>query len=103
MLAVGNGDLWMLSTPWGKRGFFHDVWTHGEGWEKVMATGPECARIPAKFLEQVRRDMGHAWFRQEYMGEFVTSGANVFDRDKVEAMFDELEESLLPEGMSVWQ
>jgi hypothetical protein len=21
-LAVGNGDLWLMSTPYGKRGFF---------------------------------------------------------------------------------
>jgi hypothetical protein len=28
MLAVGDGDLWLMSTPCGKRGFFYDVWAH---------------------------------------------------------------------------
>jgi hypothetical protein len=29
MLAVGNGDLWLLSTPFGKRGFFYENWAGG--------------------------------------------------------------------------
>ena len=29
MLAVGDGDLWLMSTPYGKRGFFYDAWQHG--------------------------------------------------------------------------
>ena len=34
MLAVGNGDLWLMSTPYGKRGFFYEAWAHGDGWER---------------------------------------------------------------------
>ena len=29
MLLVGDGDLWLMSTPNGKRGFFYDAWAHG--------------------------------------------------------------------------
>src|SRR6202043_502550 len=29
MLAVSAGQLICLSTPYGKRGFFHDAWVHG--------------------------------------------------------------------------
>jgi hypothetical protein len=29
MLAVGDGDLWLMSTPNGQRGFFYDEWTDG--------------------------------------------------------------------------
>lgn len=28
ILAVGLGDLWLMSTPWGKRGFFYEAWEH---------------------------------------------------------------------------
>jgi hypothetical protein len=28
MLAVGQGDLWLMSTPYGKRGFFYECWEH---------------------------------------------------------------------------
>jgi hypothetical protein len=29
MLAVGGGDLWLMSTPWGKRGISDEEWTTG--------------------------------------------------------------------------
>ena len=29
MLAVGDGDLWLMSTPFGKRGFFWEAWEKG--------------------------------------------------------------------------
>ena len=29
MLAVGDGDFWLMSTPCGKRGFFYEAWAHG--------------------------------------------------------------------------
>ena len=45
MLAVSGGSLVALSTPWGKRGFFHKVWTDGEGWERVKIPAADCPRI----------------------------------------------------------
>lgn len=29
MLATGNGDLWLMSTPFGQRGFFWEEWERG--------------------------------------------------------------------------
>ncbi len=59
MLAVGNGDLWLMSTPWGQRGFFYEAWTHGgDAWERHSAAATECPRIRAEFLEEERREMG---------------------------------------------
>ena len=29
MLAVGDGELWLMSTPAGKRGFFWESWGMG--------------------------------------------------------------------------
>ncbi len=90
MLAVGGGDLWMMSTPCGKQGFFYETWEHGgPEWERVRATALECARIPAAFLEEERRVLGPLWFRQEFLCEFVASSAAVFDRDVVEQALDD--------------
>jgi hypothetical protein len=75
MLAVGNGDLWLLSTPFGKRGFFCEDWV----WFTAPAT--ECSRIEEKFLEEERRQMGDLWFRQEYMCGFVDESHQMFGRD----------------------
>jgi hypothetical protein len=90
MLAVGQGDLWLMSTPHGKRGFFYDCWAHeGADWFRISVAATECPRIPAEFLEAERRAMGPLWFAQEYMGEFVDNGAAVFGRDLVERAVDD--------------
>ncbi len=90
MLAVSDGDLWLMSTPYGKRGFFYDRWAHGgPEWLRIGVKATECPRIGAAFLEEERREMGAAWFQQEYMGEFVDNGSAVFGRDVVEAAIDD--------------
>jgi hypothetical protein len=67
MLAVSGGQLVALSTPFGKRGWFHDEW-HGNGnWYRVRITAPECSRIPADFLAEEQQALGERWFRQEYL------------------------------------
>jgi hypothetical protein len=89
MLAVGGGDLWLMSTPLGRRGFFYENWAHGgEEWLRVSVPATKCPRIPAQFLEEERRHMGAAWFRQEYMCEFVDSESGVFDWDLVRQALD---------------
>jgi hypothetical protein len=85
MLAVSNGTLWLMSTPFGKRGFFYEAWAHGgQEWERVAVPANECPRIARAFLEEEKRTMGERWFRQEYLCEFVDSVSGVFDRDAVE-------------------
>lgn len=93
MLAVSGGALWLMSTPFGKRGFFYEAWEHGgPEWERVRAPATECERIPRAFLEEERRTMGERCFRQEYLCEFEDSVSGVFDRTLVEeAISDEVE------------
>jgi hypothetical protein len=89
VLAVSNGDLWLMSTPRGKRGFFYSTWMlGGPDWVRVSVPATECARIPKEHLEEERRQAGMPWFRQEYMCEFVDSEANTFNRDLVERAVD---------------
>jgi hypothetical protein len=95
MLAVGDGDLWMMSTPCGQRGFFYDTWRHGGAeWMRVEVPANECPRIPARFLEEERSVMGDMWFRQEHLCEFVDGDAGVFDSQLIESALDEDIEAL---------
>ena len=90
MLAVSDGDLWLMSTPFSKRGFFYEAWEHGgPEWLRVSVKATECPRIQASWLEEERREMGAAWFQQEYMAEFIDNGSTVFGRDVVEAAIDD--------------
>jgi len=87
MLAVGGGDLWLMSTPAGQRGFFYDEWVNGgTQWTRVAVTGAECSRIAPAFLEEERVAQGDRWFRQEYCCEFTDADDCVFDMDKVRAV-----------------
>jgi hypothetical protein len=95
MLAVGNGDLWLMSTPYGRRGFFYDCWEYGgPDWLRVSVPATECPRISPAFLEEERSAMGPAWFEQEYLCKFVDNGSEVFSRDLVEAALDDSIEPL---------
>lgn len=90
MLAVSGGDVWLMSTPYGRRGFFYEAWEHGgSDWFRVHGPATECARIPREFLERERNVMGALSFRQEYMGEFVDNGSGLFERGVLEAALDE--------------
>jgi len=97
MLATSDGALWLMSTPWGKRGFFHKTWAEGgPEWERILAPATACARIKASFLAEERRELGERWFRQEYLCEFEDSASSVFARDLVErAITDEVEPLIL--------
>jgi hypothetical protein len=96
MLAVGRGDLWLMSTPRGKRGFFHEAWEHGgEEWFRMSVPATECPRIGKDFLEGERKAMGPAWFEQEFMCGFVDNGMSIFGSDVVEAALDDSLEPLV--------
>jgi hypothetical protein len=58
-LAVADGDLWLMSTPNGTRGFFWEEWDAGGGeWERIAVPASDCPRISARFLaeEQAKGD-----------------------------------------------
>lgn len=92
MLAVSRGTLVALSTPFGKRGWFHDEW-HGEGeWNRVRITANECPRITKEFLAEERRALGERYFVQEYLCEFTETIDSVFRWEDIQAAIsDEVE------------
>jgi hypothetical protein len=83
MLAVSGGDIMLLSTPFGKRGFFFEEWTSGADWLKVKVTAYQCPRISREWLEAERKAIGEWWFAQEYLCEFVDTTDQVFSYEDV--------------------
>jgi len=100
MLAVGDGDLWMMSTPYGQRGFFYETWTEADqDWMRVSVKATECPRISHSFLEQARRAMVQAKFSQEYLCEFTGDGTGYFDQHLIQDAVDESYPQLdIPKG-----
>jgi hypothetical protein len=88
MLAVSGGELWMMSTPAGRRGFFWEEWSRGGSvWTRVSVPATECPRIPKEFLAEERRRMGERRFRQEYMCEFEDNEMSVFSEESIRRAF----------------
>ncbi len=83
MLAVSGGRLVLLSTPFGKRGFFHHEWTEGQGWKRVEIKATDVPRISPEWLARERAAIGDWWYRQEYGCEFVETTDQVFGYEYV--------------------
>lgn len=93
MLAVSGGRIVLLSTPFGKRGFFFEVWsTGGAAWHRTEVTADECPRIPREWLAEERKQIGDFWFEQEYLCQFKDDVTAVFSYESIQgAMSDALE------------
>jgi hypothetical protein len=88
MLAVSQGRLVAMSTPFGNRGWWYEAWEHGgTDWERVKVTAEQCPRISPAFLAEERRTLGEWWFEQEYGCEFLDAQSAAFRREDIERAF----------------
>lgn len=82
MLATNQGRLVLLSTPNGKMGHFHHIFTEGgPEWLKIKVTADQIPRISPEFLANERLNMTESQFLQEYFGEFQEAEGAVFSSD----------------------
>jgi hypothetical protein len=88
MLAVSNGKLIALSTPWGKRGWWYQSWESQEPWERYEIPASKCPRISPNFLAEERRALGEWWYSQEYACQFMETENQLFSRDLIDQMLD---------------
>jgi len=89
MLAVSGGDILLLSTPFGKRGFFHHEWAEGGAdWHRTKITAYDCPRMSKDWLDAERVAIGDWYFRQEYLVNFVESIDSVFAYDDIQRALD---------------
>jgi hypothetical protein len=91
-LASTNGRFLALSTPAGKRGWFHESWTRGEGWERVQIKADDCPRIAQEFLADELAQLGPLIYSQEYETAFIDPETGVFTTELIEqALVDDFE------------
>jgi hypothetical protein len=84
MLAVSNGRHILMSTPFGKRGHFWDIWdkrrkgvTEKGKWKWFLVSADDCPRISKDFLEDELEEHGEAWYLQEYFNKFVDEESQI--------------------------
>ena len=102
MLAVTKGDMILLSTPWGRSGYFFREWHDEHGhWEKYHVDAEdliETGRMSREFLEHERRIMYAPFFRQEYFGTFEESDEQLFTEAEIQGMLNPNAKMLFPPG-----
>jgi hypothetical protein len=84
-LIATQGEQVLLSTPRGKRGFFHEIWHGAEDWQRMMVRSGEVGRIREEDLEVFRRTMPEQFFRQEFYCEWLETEGSLFSYDDIEA------------------
>jgi phage terminase large subunit-like protein len=88
MLAASNGQIVLLSTPHGKRGFFYQAWEDESTWLRVKINAHECPRISKEFLDEEKTGKPDWLFKQEYFNFFVENRSSVFRPEDIEAAFN---------------
>ena len=99
MLSVSRGRLVMMSTPFGKRGFFYERYANkvdGDGFERFEIPATQCDRISLEFLAKEKATMNPWMYRQEYECLFSDTIDSFFDSSLIEAALDYSIKPLFP-------
>jgi len=81
MISVTGGDMILLSTPFGKGGFFYNCFSRKD-FTAFHISSEECPRIPKEFLKIEKENMTELQYAQEYRGEFIDELRQLF-KDKL--------------------
>ncbi len=81
MLAVGGGDLWLMSTPTASAASSMRPGTMARDWTRISVKAADCPRIDKALSRRAAHRMGERWFRQEYLCEFERSPKARYSRD----------------------
>jgi hypothetical protein len=84
-LIATQGEQVLLSTPRGKRGFFHELWHSADDWQRVMVRSDEVGRIRPADLEVFRSTMPEQFFQQEFYCEWLDTEGSLFSYDDIES------------------
>ncbi len=91
MLAATDGELWLLSTPKGKRGFVYEVWAGKDSaaypWLRMEGKPTEHTRIRPEFLANEQRSQTAEQYDAEYGCQFTTPDRYVFPEEWLEQAF----------------
>ncbi len=89
MLSHG-ARLIVMSTPFGKRGWFHETWNiTGNAWERYCVLAEDCHHIPKAFLDGERVNLGPWWYSQEYECKFLDNISSFFDMDAIRSSLED--------------
>jgi hypothetical protein len=88
MAASARGQLLVASSPFGARGWFHQVATQPEhGYQVTRVLASECSRITPEHLAAEKARMSTVAYLSEYEAQFLEAAGSMFSADDIEALF----------------
>ena len=69
-LAITRGDIWLLSTPYLKEGYYYECF-NDPSFTCFHQSSEDCPRKDEKFLERQKKTLTQAQYAQMYLGQFV--------------------------------
>ena len=89
MIAVsrkvrGMGFIILLSTPFGRGGYFFDSFTDRD-FKQFHVSSESCRRIPKDFLRKEKGRLSKAEYAQEYLGEFTDEFNQYFKTELIKS------------------
>lgn len=91
--ARGKGWIILLSTPFGKGGYFYNSFTDPD-FRQFHVSSEKCIRIPSDFLKKERQRLTKAEYMQEYLGEFTDEWNQFFQTKLIKKCMTFMEWSL---------
>jgi phage FluMu gp28-like protein len=101
MVMRRRGKIRAATTPFGKRGWFWELWDKRRSWNKVKVTARDSGRYTEEQLAREYEEMGERSYRQEYELEFHDAVDAVFTQDDIDAAMDDSMQPLFDEWRSV--
>ena len=99
MLATTDGQFVIGSTAWGKEGYLYNKFDEDEYWLSERYTSMENPDIPARQIEEWRRDMTEIEFQREVLAQFSDKKNAFFKNRDINSALEWLNEDGLPQNV----
>lgn len=83
MLAVGDNEFILLSTPFGKKGFLYRKFDKDDDWYTKQVPTSANPKVEDKFVKEQKQQLTATQFKQEILGQFVESSDSFFQREEL--------------------
>ena len=81
-LLTTKGKIILLSTPFGRNGYFYDCF-QDDNFTKFHVSSEDCPRADKDFLARQKANMSKFQYAQEFLGEFVDELMQFFTTDLI--------------------
>ena len=81
-LAITRGEIWLLSTPFVKEGYYYNCFTD-PSFAAFHTSSEDCPRKDQAFLDRQKKILTRAQYAQMYLGQFVDELKQFFPDDLI--------------------